>query len=172
MRCGCFRHLSLAITGWQIPIYGEPFLDVGKYAVSLNRLYATVLSEQGKKEEDSWLISITIACAKINRRNQCYFSHCSSIICSSECMASRRSCLWPYPVGKEGAPSCWPGASTWQTAKCWVISCISSKLKNALKQDLSARIKILVSHRLSLSPIFNGVSIQSSSFLSSFLRLN
>lgn len=43
-----------------------------------------------------------------------------------------------YPDGNGGAPSCWPGASTWHTAKCWVISCMSSKLKNALKQDLSA----------------------------------
>lgn len=51
----------------------------------------------------------------------------------------QKSSLWPYPVGKEGAPSCWPGASTWQTAKCWVISCISSKLKKVLKQDLSMR---------------------------------
>lgn len=31
-----------------------------------------------------------------------------------------------HPLGKGGAPSCWPGASTWTTAKCWVISCMSS----------------------------------------------
>lgn len=73
-----------------------------------------------------------------------------SVICSSECISS-----WPYPVGKEGAPSCWPGASTWQTAKCWVISCMSSKLKNALKQDLSARGKIWISYSLSISPQFS-----------------
>lgn len=43
-----------------------------------------------------------------------------------------------YPVGKGGADSCWPGASTWTTAKCWVISCMSSKLNSVLKHDLSA----------------------------------
>ena len=73
----------------------------------------------------------------------------------SECLFSRGSCLWPYPVGKDGAPSCWPGASTWQTAKCWVISCMSSKLKNALKQDLSVKSKTHISHKLFISPHFS-----------------
>lgn len=31
----------------------------------------------------------------------------------------REGCLQSsYPDGKGGAPSCWPGASTWHTAKC------------------------------------------------------
>lgn len=42
-----------------------------------------------------------------------------------------------HPVGKGGAASCWPGASTCTTAKCWVISIMSSKLNRVLKQDLS-----------------------------------
>ncbi len=62
-------------------------------------------------------------------------------------MIIRKCCLWrhltsfgslSYPVGKGGADSCWPGASTWTTAKCWVISCMSSKLNSVLKHDLSA----------------------------------
>ena len=51
-----------------------------------------------------------------------------------------------YPDGKGGAPSCCPGASTWHTEKCCVISCMSSKLKKVLKQDLSVRQMIGVSY--------------------------
>lgn len=43
-----------------------------------------------------------------------------------------------YPCGSCGAPACCPGASTWQTTKCLVISCMSSLLKNVLKHSLSA----------------------------------
>lgn len=54
------------------------------------------------------------------------FKHCGS-----------KEYYYTYPEGKGGAPSCCPGASTWHTAKCCVISCMSSKLKKVLKQDLS-----------------------------------
>lgn len=43
-----------------------------------------------------------------------------------------------YPCGNCDAPICCPGASTWQTTKCLVISCMSSLLKKVLKQSLSA----------------------------------
>lgn len=43
-----------------------------------------------------------------------------------------------YPCGSCDAPICCPGASTWQTTKCLVISCMSSLLKKVLKQSLSA----------------------------------
>lgn len=42
-----------------------------------------------------------------------------------------------YPCGNCDAPICCPGASTWQTTKCLVISCISSLLKKVLKHSLS-----------------------------------
>lgn len=43
-----------------------------------------------------------------------------------------------YPCGNCGAPICCPGASTWHTTKCLVISCMSSLLKKLLKHSLSA----------------------------------
>lgn len=43
-----------------------------------------------------------------------------------------------YPCGICEAPICCPGASTWQTTKCLVISCMSSLLKRELKHSLSA----------------------------------
>lgn len=43
-----------------------------------------------------------------------------------------------YPWGNWDAPICCPGASTWQTTKCLVISCMSSLLKKLLKHSLSA----------------------------------
>lgn len=46
-----------------------------------------------------------------------------------------------YPCGNCDAPICCPGASTWQTTKCLVISCMSSLLKKELKHNLSAGVK-------------------------------
>lgn len=62
------------------------------------------------------------------RRFLC-FSHCSPIIHCAFCF---------YPCGICEAPICCPGASTWQTTKCLVISCMSSLLKRVLKHSLSA----------------------------------
>lgn len=34
------------------------------------------------------------------------------------CLEQQESLQSSYPEGNGGAPSCWPGASTWHTAKC------------------------------------------------------
>lgn len=47
-----------------------------------------------------------------------------------------------YPWGNCDAPTCCPGASTWHTTKCLVISCMSSKLKKVLKHSLSAKTHV------------------------------
>lgn len=78
--------------------------------------------------------------------NKCFSLFHISVIISQPRSASflnvhtaQRQCTWTYPVGNGGAFSCWPGASTWTTAKCCVISCMSSKLKSVLKHDLSVK---------------------------------
>ena len=49
-----------------------------------------------------------------------------------------------HPVGRLLAPSCCPGASTCNTAKCLVISIMSSWLKRGLKQDLSEKKEVII----------------------------
>lgn len=50
-------------------------------------------------------------------------------VCVCVCMA--------HPVEKVLAPSCCPGASMWQMAKCCMISDMSSWLKSVSQQVLS-----------------------------------
>lgn len=44
-----------------------------------------------------------------------------------------------HPVEKVFAPSCCPGASTWHTAKCCMISAMSSWSKSVFQQVLSGK---------------------------------
>lgn len=44
-----------------------------------------------------------------------------------------------HPVEKVFAPSCCPGASTWHTAKCCMISAMSSWSKSVFQQVLSRK---------------------------------
>ena len=73
---------------------------------------------------------------------QCHFNPLSSFfplyICPIQSTTYKiRLGDWAHPVEKVLAPSCCPGASTWHTAKCCMISCISSCWNMESKHVLS-----------------------------------
>lgn len=141
---------------WLAPIYGGPFLDMGKYTVFLNRLSMTVLPEWGEKATDGWLTSITCR-LRLNQLGGKHMVSAPTGALLSECLSSRRVLLVALPS--------WEGGRTFpaglehphgrQQSAGWFLHVL--KVKERVETGFICNSKHSQSHKLFISPHFSSI---------------